>query len=148
MAHTQRIWHILEVCDSNLLWDDNSDWGLSLFSSVYGNTGLVPQLVTTVSFHIRSNSIFASLPPIRRYTVPHILTASLDKRFFNDEEVETEVRKCLRQQSKDLHAVGFDALVKRWDKRINVDGGYVEKEMFLPVSNTTCFTFCIHLWSI
>jgi hypothetical protein len=29
---------------------------------------------------------------------------------------ETEVRKWLRQQSKDLHAAGFDALVKRWDK--------------------------------
>jgi hypothetical protein len=34
----------------------------------------------------------------------------------DDEEVETEVRKWLRQQSKDLCAVGFDALVKRWDK--------------------------------
>jgi hypothetical protein len=43
------------------------------------------------------------------------------------EEVETEVRKWLRQQSKDICAVGFDALVKRWDKCINVGGGYVEK---------------------
>jgi hypothetical protein len=37
------------------------------------------------------------------------------------------VRKLLRQQSKDLYAPGFDALVKRWDKCINVGGGYVEK---------------------
>jgi hypothetical protein len=40
---------------------------------------------------------------------------------------ETEVRKWLRQQSKDFIGAGFDALVKRWDKCINVAGGYVEK---------------------
>jgi hypothetical protein len=28
---------------------------------------------------------------------------------------------------KNLHAAGFDAMVKRWDKCINVGGGYVEK---------------------
>jgi hypothetical protein len=35
--------------------------------------------------------------------------------------------KWLRQQSKDFYAVGFDALVKRWGKCINVCGGYVDK---------------------
>jgi hypothetical protein len=39
---------------------------------------------------------------------------------FTDEEVETEVRKWLRQQSKDLYAAGFDAQVKLWDKCISV----------------------------
>jgi hypothetical protein len=48
------------------------------------------------------------------------------KRFANDEEVETEVRKLLRHW-KDFCVVGFDALVKRWDKCINVGGGYAEK---------------------
>jgi cation transport regulator ChaB len=38
-----------------------------------------------------------------------------------------QVRKWLRQQTKDVYAAGFDALVKRWDKRIRVGGGYVEK---------------------
>jgi hypothetical protein len=38
-----------------------------------------------------------------------------------------QVRKWLRQQSKDFYAAGFDALVKRWDKCISVSGGYVEK---------------------
>jgi hypothetical protein len=28
---------------------------------------------------------------------------------------------------KDFYAVGFDALVKRWDKCVDVGGGYVEK---------------------
>jgi hypothetical protein len=37
-------------------------------------------------------------------------------RFADDVGVETEVRKWLRQQSKDFYAAGFDALVKRWDK--------------------------------
>jgi hypothetical protein len=49
------------------------------------------------------------------------------KGFADDEEVETEVNKWLRQQSKDSYAVGFDALLKRWYKCISVGGGYVEK---------------------
>jgi hypothetical protein len=40
---------------------------------------------------------------------------------------ETEMRKLLKQQSKNFYAADFDALVKRWDKCINVGGGYVEK---------------------
>jgi steroid 5-alpha reductase family enzyme len=35
-----------------------------------------------------------------------------------------DVLKWLRQQSKDSYAAGFDALVKRWDKCIDVGGGY------------------------
>jgi hypothetical protein len=49
------------------------------------------------------------------------------RHLLNDEEVETEVRKWLRQQSEDSYAAGYDALVKRWDKCISVGGGYVEK---------------------
>jgi hypothetical protein len=49
------------------------------------------------------------------------------QHFADDEEVETELRKWLKQQSKDFYVVGFDVLVKRWDKCINVCGGYVEK---------------------
>jgi hypothetical protein len=47
--------------------------------------------------------------------------------FADDEEVETEVWKLLKLQSKDFHAAGFDALLKRWDKCIKAGGGYVEK---------------------
>jgi hypothetical protein len=49
----------------------------------------------------------------------------VDKRcklFADDEEVETKVQKWLRQQSKNFYVAGFDALVKRCDKCINVDG--------------------------
>jgi hypothetical protein len=49
------------------------------------------------------------------------------KRFADDEEVETEVRNWLRQQAKDFYVSGFDALVKRRDKCINVGGGHVKK---------------------
>jgi hypothetical protein len=59
-----------------------------------------------------------------------------------------QVRKWLRQQSKDFYAAGFNALVKRWDKCIKVGGRYVEKYMFFLGSNITCFTFYIHLWPI
>jgi hypothetical protein len=49
------------------------------------------------------------------------------KNFADDEEVETEVGKWLRQQSGDFCAAGFHALVKLWDKCISVGGEYVEK---------------------
>jgi hypothetical protein len=49
------------------------------------------------------------------------------KLFVYDEEVEKEVQIWLRQQSEHFYAAGFDAPVKRWDKCINVGGGYVEK---------------------
>jgi hypothetical protein len=58
---------------------------------------------------------------------------------------ETEARKWLRQQSKHFYAADFEALVKHWDKCISVGGGYVEKQMFFPGSNITCFTFYIRL---
>jgi hypothetical protein len=45
------------------------------------------------------------------------------RRFSHDEKVETEVRKWLRQQSKQFYAADFDALVKC----ISVGGGYVKK---------------------
>jgi hypothetical protein len=38
-----------------------------------------------------------------------------------------QLQKWLRQQGKDFCVAGFDAVVKRWDKCINVGGGYVEK---------------------
>jgi hypothetical protein len=44
------------------------------------------------------------------------------KSFADGEEVEPEVWKWLRQQSKDFYAAGFDALVKRWNKCINIGG--------------------------
>jgi hypothetical protein len=48
------------------------------------------------------------------------------KRFADDEEVEMDVRKWLRQYSKDFYAAGFDALVRRWVKCVNVGGRYVK----------------------
>jgi hypothetical protein len=48
------------------------------------------------------------------------------KGFADDEKLETEVRKWLKQQPEDFYSAGFDALVRRWDKCINVGGGYVE----------------------
>jgi hypothetical protein len=39
-----------------------------------------------------------------------------------------QLQKWLTQQSKDFYyAADFDALVKRWDKCIDVGRGYVEK---------------------
>jgi hypothetical protein len=49
------------------------------------------------------------------------------RRFADNEEIQTEVTKWLRQQSKDFYAAGFDIMVKRCYKCINVGGGYVEE---------------------
>jgi hypothetical protein len=49
---------------------------------------------------------------------------------------------------KNFYATGFDALVKRCDMCINVGRGYVEKLMFFPGSNITCFTFDINFLPI
>jgi hypothetical protein len=58
--------------------------------------------------------------------------------------------KWLRQQSKDFSDSGFDALVKWWDKCMDVGGGFVEKWTFLSqvrishvlrfISNCNLFT--------
>jgi hypothetical protein len=38
-----------------------------------------------------------------------------------------QVRLWLRHQSKDFHAAGFDAVVKRWDTFMTVGEEHVEK---------------------
>jgi hypothetical protein len=55
------------------------------------------------------------------------------KRSADEEEVETKVRKWLRQQTKDFYAAATDALVKRWDKCIHVGGWYVGKYIFFQL---------------
>jgi hypothetical protein len=55
------------------------------------------------------------------------------QNFADDEEVTAEVRRFLRQQSKYVYAVSFEAMAKRWDKCINVGEGYIEKLMFFQV---------------
>jgi hypothetical protein len=79
-------------------------------------------------------------------SVCRVTRFSLGGKYFADnEDVEKEVRKWLRQQPKDFCAAGFDALVKRWDKCINVGGDHEEKYIYSPGSNTTYYTFYIHL---
>jgi hypothetical protein len=49
------------------------------------------------------------------------------KDFRKSQMIPDQVRKWLRQQSKEFYAAGFEALVKRCDKYINVGEGYFEK---------------------
>jgi hypothetical protein len=67
------------------------------------------------------------------------------KNFTDGKEVEMEVWKWLRRQSKDFYVVGFEALVKQWDKCLNVGGGHVKNYMFFPGMNIIYFTFVIYL---
>jgi hypothetical protein len=41
--------------------------------------------------------------------------------------MDREVTAWFRQQPKELYAAGFQGLVKRWDKCLNVQGDYVDK---------------------
>ncbi|GBM10519.1 hypothetical protein AVEN_109316-1 [Araneus ventricosus] len=49
------------------------------------------------------------------------------KHFSDDNDVQSEVLLWMRQQHKEFYAAGVGALIKRWDKRINIGGDYVEK---------------------
>jgi hypothetical protein len=70
---------------------------------------------------------------------------TVGKRSADDEEVETEVWKWLRQQSKDFYAAGFDTLVKRRDKCISVWRRICREIKVFSGLNIICFTFYIHL---
>jgi len=49
------------------------------------------------------------------------------ERFPDGDAVERAVRAWFRQQPKEFYAAGFQGLVKRWDKCLNLYGDYVEK---------------------
>jgi len=49
------------------------------------------------------------------------------ERFPDDDAVERAVCAWFRQQPKEFYATGFQGLVKRWDKCLNLYGDYVEK---------------------
>jgi hypothetical protein len=61
-------------------------------------------------------------------------------------EVETEVRKWLRQQSKGFCAVGFNGLVNSGTSISMLVEDMSRNKWFLPGLNITCFTFYIRLW--
>jgi hypothetical protein len=65
-----------------------------------------------------------SLCHVKRFTAGSI---NYFKDFRKSQMMPDHVWKWLRQQSKDFYVAGFDSLIKRWDKCINVGGGYVEK---------------------
>ncbi|GBM23005.1 hypothetical protein AVEN_172347-1 [Araneus ventricosus] len=49
------------------------------------------------------------------------------KHFGDDDDVQHEILLWMRQQPKEFYAAGIRDLIKRWDKRINIGGDYVEK---------------------
>ncbi|GBM57457.1 hypothetical protein AVEN_77473-1 [Araneus ventricosus] len=49
------------------------------------------------------------------------------KHLADDGDVQHEVLLWMRQQPKEFYAAGIGALIKRWDKYINIGRDYVEK---------------------
>ncbi|GBM23457.1 hypothetical protein AVEN_181573-1 [Araneus ventricosus] len=57
-----------------------------------------------------------------------VLKQQLGGKYFADvDDVQHEVLLWMRQQLKEFYAAGIGALIKRWDKCINISGDYVEK---------------------
>jgi histone-lysine N-methyltransferase SETMAR len=59
-----------------------------------------------------------------RYLKPHLK----GKRFGDDDEVKQETQHWLEEQSKDWYKAGIEKLKRRYEKCIELNGGYVEKE--------------------
>jgi hypothetical protein len=93
-------------------WFQQSKWRLCLRSLIPKSSLLL--CVFLWAKGLNAKDIHEEMFPVygekclSRKAVPHGW-----QNFADDEEVETEVPKWLRQQSKDFYAVGFDALVKR-----------------------------------
>jgi len=54
-------------------------------------------------------------------------TTSFGERFPDDDAVEWAVCVWFRQQPQEFYGTGFQGLVKRWDKCLNLFGDYIEK---------------------
>ena len=66
-----------------------------------------------------------------RWTLPVSSSSPLKQhlsgeRFSDDDAVERAVWAWFRQQPQEFYAAGFQGLVKRWDKCLNLYGDYVE----------------------
>ncbi|GBN01839.1 hypothetical protein AVEN_232643-1, partial [Araneus ventricosus] len=59
------------------------------------------------------------------YTLQPTLSPKRFSSDDDDDDVQHEVLLWLRQQPKELHAAGIGALIKRWDRCINIGGGYL-----------------------
>ncbi|GBO03193.1 hypothetical protein AVEN_206108-1 [Araneus ventricosus] len=46
-----------------------------------------------------------------------------------DDDVQQEVLLRMRQQPKEFYAAGIGALMKRWDKCINIGGDYLKNKI-------------------
>ncbi|GBM48127.1 hypothetical protein AVEN_10534-1 [Araneus ventricosus] len=50
-----------------------------------------------------------------------------DKHSADDDDAQHEVLLWMRHQPKEFYEAGIGALMKRWDKCINIGGDYVQK---------------------
>jgi hypothetical protein len=71
----------------------------------------------------------------------------VDKFCKGRSKVADNVRPGAEVAETAVYAAGFITLVKRWDKCINVGGGYVEKEMFSQVRISHVLRF-IYIWDL
>jgi len=67
-----------------------------------------------------------------RWTLPVTSSSPLiqhlsGERFPDDDAVERAVCAWFRQQPQEFYVAGFQGLVKRWDKCLNLFGDYFEK---------------------
>ncbi|GBN90871.1 hypothetical protein AVEN_270661-1 [Araneus ventricosus] len=104
----QRRHDLQSVCLQNVVLVDQTD-GDSLGLSLGCKVDSVA--LTNQSFHL--------FGPLKQHLG--------GKHFVDDDDVQHEVLLWMRQQPKEFYAAGIGALIKRWDKCINIGGDYAEK---------------------
>jgi len=76
----------------------------------------------------RGGSPSTLLQPLLVVNVARLTTRCISC-FPDNDAVERDVRAWFREQPKEFYAAGFQGLVKRWDKCLNLYGDSVEKQM-------------------
>jgi len=98
------------------VYHDRTAWRCAVFvDKRYGSKGY-PQINAA---HVRWTLPVTSSSPL----IQHLS----GERFPDDEAVERAMCTWFRQQPQEFYAAGFQGLVKRWDKCLNLYGDYVEK---------------------
>jgi hypothetical protein len=98
---------------------------------LYTEFGLVNRFIVHLQVVLQTITI-----PLFQYFTVHCYTLVFSvfaNRFLATDLTQRSKRSFVSDW--DFYAAGFDALVKRWNKCINVGAGYVEKGIFFPGSN-------------
>jgi histone-lysine N-methyltransferase SETMAR len=86
------------------------------------------EAITKLQWTVLSHPPYSpDLAPSDYHLFGPLKDAICGKRFEDDEEVITEVKRWLRQRPAECYREGTQALASRWRKAKDLEGDYVEK---------------------